>query len=448
MSDMKDFLKMQDGENFEDYCHRISSMKEELELTWDGIADIINKYTGNSFTESKYRKQERRYVPSSVASTSSDRETRDEKATAEDFTNSYIKDVVTTNFEKNETTSDKIVPLSQAELKDPKALLKAHGFDPEQWEVKTASNTKMHRYSDFSGDSNMYSSRITVKQKNVSELDVIKEVGDYFKTYVSDVSFDRRNFDKVIKDKTLIVPLYDTHYGRIQDGSIGFNAEEQKSRILNHFHKYVSKFEDANLEKVILVVGQDYFNSSFTGYTSSQSHQQSNGLEFKAMYKTGCELMIDLIEDFRTLAPNVEIIGSLGNHSFSEEYAMFQMLEAYYRLDCGISVDSSGDVRKYIKIGNSCIGFGHLDKEGDRAFGLMQTEAPKMWADTRCHIFIAGHLHHFKVESKHSVEIYRVPSICELDKWTVDNGYVENSPKSMAFVFDKEGLSETHFMYE
>lgn len=51
-------------ETIVDYCHRIASLREDYDLTWDEVAEIINGNTGLNYTESKYRKAEKRYLAS------------------------------------------------------------------------------------------------------------------------------------------------------------------------------------------------------------------------------------------------------------------------------------------------------------------------------------------------------------------------------------------------
>ena len=52
------------NESFSEYCHRISSVvKEEENLTWNEVRDIINEELNLDFSESYYRKKERDYIP-------------------------------------------------------------------------------------------------------------------------------------------------------------------------------------------------------------------------------------------------------------------------------------------------------------------------------------------------------------------------------------------------
>lgn len=53
--------KIRDGESDEDYRFRIYALKESNNLCWEEIAQIINNETGESYSESKYRKEWKNY---------------------------------------------------------------------------------------------------------------------------------------------------------------------------------------------------------------------------------------------------------------------------------------------------------------------------------------------------------------------------------------------------
>lgn len=439
MNQNKIFLKRK-TESFDEYCHRISSMREEYDLNWTQVANIINENTGSDFTADKYRKQERRFLNQLI-------DNMDDEEIKEEYDLSpFDKESVTINYEKGETISSKEIPLTPDQLTNPSELLMAHGYNPDDWEIRTATNSKTSRMTP-NGNTYVYASRITLKPKKSALTDVM-EVAKYLEGFRA----PKLPVIKKVKptDEYLVVPLYDLHFGRFPDVEDfeKYDINEEKDRIINHVKKYIDKFSNRDFNKIYLIVGQDFLNSSFTGFTSSQSHLQSNAIDFRTMFRAGSELLISIIDMFAAKCNNLEVVGSLGNHDVSEEQMLFMLLKAYYRHESNIKVDDGFAPRKYREIGNATVGFGHLDKESKRAFGLMQIEAKDSWANTKSHVFIAGHLHHFSVDNENGVELYRIPAICPPDRWTRDNGYVMNEPKTMCFIFDKvDGLIETHFMY-
>lgn len=359
------------------------------------------------------------------------------------------RETIETNFKTGSIISDKVVGLANYEINDAVALLTAHGFNPDEFELVSAKNSKWEQ-GKKDGVRTLYSSRITVKPKS-GIMPHIKDLAEYFKDYNRPYkSFkSKRDKNEISSKECLVLPMYDFHWGRLPDmeNAEDFTLDMAKEMLVNNMKEYISRFGDRKFNKIYLVVGQDFFNSSFTGFTSSQSHLQSNATDVRTMYRTGTELIIDIIDMFTEICGDVHVVGSLGNHDVAEELWLFSLLKAHYRNTDGVSVDDTSRPRKYLDLGVSCVGLGHLDKEKDRTFGLMQCEAPKLWAKSTTRMFIAGHLHHLTVESKHGVELWRIPSPTLPDRWTVESGYVQNQPKTMGFIFNYEtGLVETHFV--
>ena len=59
--------------------------------------------------------------------------------------------------------SEKVIELSEDELNSKEALLKAHGFNPINWELISVRNSKWQMGDGSGGLKNLYSSKITVK---------------------------------------------------------------------------------------------------------------------------------------------------------------------------------------------------------------------------------------------------------------------------------------------
>ena len=357
------------------------------------------------------------------------------------------RETIETNFKTGATTSDKVISILPNEINNAETLLKAHGFNSEEFELVSAKNSKWEQ-GGKDGVRTLYSSRIMVKPRAGIKA-YLKDICDYFENYKPNVQLEYNKYNQKDSKECLVLPLVDFHWGRLPDmeNAETFSLFQVKEMLINNIKTYIKRFENRYFDKVYLIIGQDYFNSSFTGFTSSQSHLQSNAVDVRTMYRTGTELLIDIIDMFAKIGKDIHIVGSLGNHDVSEEIWLFSLLKAYYRNVCNIYVDDTPKPRKYLDIGAACVGVGHLDKEKDRAFGLMQCEAAELWAKAKTRMFLAGHLHHLTVESKQGVELWRIPSPALPDRWTVENGYIQNQPRTMAFIFDyNEGLIENHFV--
>ena len=158
--------------------------------------------------------------------------------------------------------------------------------------------------------------------------------------------------------------MVDIDFGRIAEdyetGNI-YNMDIARNNMLKVANDFVTETNFDETEYIVMQIGQDYFNSSFTGYTTSQSHMQDNATTFNTIFKRGTEALIETIEVVAsgTRTP-VRVVFVSGNHSGFEESAMAMVLEAYYRNSEIVTVDVSPYPRKYITYGNTCIGMTHV----------------------------------------------------------------------------------------
>ena len=374
-----------------------------------------------------------------------------------DYTDSMDSISYTNNtYSKTETVelkpdgnigSDRIVDILPSDITNPETLLKAHGFNPDKFELVSAKNSKWQQ-GITDGTKNLYSSKIVVKP--IQKLVDANEVVDYFKDFKPNYTPEKVHIDASrYGDSALILPLYDIHFGRrarMEEVNEEYNLEIAKKDIYNSVKKFWTKVKDSNkFGKVVLVIGQDFLNSSSTGSTSSGKHVQENASSFRDIFIKGSELLIEIIDMFRA-DNDVLVWGIEGNHAREEEVMLFQFLRAWYRNDEHVTVDAEPNPRKYIKWGCNLIGSTHGSDEKDRIFGIMQQEVPELWGQTNYRCFITGHLHHFKVEEKNGVDVFVVPAMCKKDMWTHKSGYMSKR-RTVAFVFDStEGLSQQYYI--
>lgn len=67
----------------------------------------------------------------------------------------------------------------------------------------------------------------------------------------------------------------------------------------------------------------------------------------------------------------------------------------------------------------------------------MQNEVPGYWATTNYRIWLTGHLHSLKVESKGGVDVWSIPALTGNDSWSEKKGY-HSRKCSMGFIFNNE----------
>ena len=169
-------LNKLESENEEQYVWRLGQAKDagEIGLSWNELAEVINKelgYEDRPLSETAYRKpysQAKRFYYAGVF---------DQKPVVAPKTDT-IEDLkvafgAETSINKDGSYSSKrLIEMSEAQSKDPKYILKAHGFDSNDWEIVSVRNTIRQAISRQSEDgvATLYASYITVKPKKENDL--------------------------------------------------------------------------------------------------------------------------------------------------------------------------------------------------------------------------------------------------------------------------------------
>ena len=119
------------------------------------------------------------------------------------------KEVESINYEKGTAHSDKLIEIDNKENITETELLKAHGFDTNEWEITKANNSMWHHHNKQDGTKVMLASKINVKKKqdglNWEELlNTIKNI--------KPITHNTPNY-KTKRKQMLEIPLFDQHFG-------------------------------------------------------------------------------------------------------------------------------------------------------------------------------------------------------------------------------------------
>ena len=79
------------------------------------------------------------------------------------------KEVIEYNAEKNVTTSDKVISLDSNDINNPEVLLRSHGFNPEEFILISARNSKWQQGTK-DGNKTLYSSKISVRPRKAQDI--------------------------------------------------------------------------------------------------------------------------------------------------------------------------------------------------------------------------------------------------------------------------------------
>ena len=250
-----------------------------------------------------------------------------------------------------------------------------------------------------------------------------------------------------VKDPHCIVfDPADIHVGKLASASetgVSYDIEKAVAQVEEGIEGLITKAYGFNIDKVVLVIGNDVLHTDNGKTTTSGTPQDSSGMWHEA-FQAAKTMYVKAIERLLGLA-DVHVIFNPSNHDYISGYMLAQTIEAYFRLSDNVTFDVDISHRKHFQYGNNMIGTSHGDgaKLVDTPL-LMATENPQMWNDCPYRYIYLHHIHHKQTHKFMSgkdfigitAEYLRSPS--PADSWHHRNGYVGAKKAIEAFIHSFE----------
>lgn len=396
----------------------------KTDATWAELAQMWDIPTGKILKDRFYRAKAKQLNKEQIG----------EFRTPDSLRKEDEERLLTLKLEEDGTqVSDRLILMSDNDSKSPDFVLNAHGYDPEQWVLVTAlSNFWNGMRPKDAGLVTLRQSKITVRPKVDSDI-TFEDVENFFSKFepksLSQFSTPRQY---ALGGLVLEVALMDVHVG---NESLSF--EELKGRVEKVVSEVKRKTVGLSLEKIILVQGGDIFH--FDGYTRTTTSGTliTYGSDTYTMFDNGLLLMTWVINELSSIS-KVEVINIYGNHDKSSSYMLGKTLEAGFKSDPNVEIDTTHEMRKFRKIGNTSVAWIHGDMPKSNVYGTFQKEARKLFGETLYSEAHLGHLHHDLSNEKDGV-IYRwLPSVTIPDQWHKDSGYTGAKQGTQCFLWDTQ----------
>lgn len=336
-------------------------------------------------------------------------------------------------------TSSKLIQITEDDLKNPAALLKAHGFDHKEWELVNARNSIWNSFSRKDGTRELYSSKITVKPK-FSDV-TLEDIECWFNRL--DRKYEPINLPFKTcggkKDKLLLIDIADLHMNLQASMFVTgneYNCDIAQEVFLHVIEDIIGRIYLDSFEKIIFCIGGDMLNSDNISGTTTKGTIQNNDKHLFDAYEQICALTIKTIDKLREIAP-VHVVYVPGNHDMTVGFKLAMMIHAWFRNDLDVTVDYSPLPRKYIVFGTTLLVFAH-DGDVKRLPKLIADEAREYWSSIDTTEVFLQHLHGEAVlMEEYNMRIQRLPTISAKSEWTVSKGY-NSKRQHKSFIFDKE----------
>ena len=217
-----------------------------------------------------------------------------------------------------------------------------------------------------------------------------------------------------------------------------YNSQIAVQRVKDGVSSIIQKSKGFNIDKIILIVGNDVLNTDNAKNTTTKGTSQDTHLKWFDAFIMAKQLYIDIIETLVSIA-DLEIVYNVSNHDEMSGFFLMDSLYSWYNSHPHIEFNRSPSHRKYTTYGNNLIGTTHGDgaKQNDLPL-LMCHEASEHWHNCKHRYWFSHHVHHKTSRDIMSVQIESLRSPSPADSWHHKSGY-QHSPLAIeGFIFHKQ----------
>jgi hypothetical protein len=312
----------------------------------------------------------------------------------------------------------------------PSDLLKKHGYDPDKYELISASHSSRET---IEGE-NLSTKRVSVRLKKDA---IVEDVTDYSKLVenIKPIKLKKSNIKKA--KSSLVVNLADLHFGLV-------NIDYYKDIIEQLLELISSK----QWNEIVLVNLGDalHVNNRETRATSSGTVVFGEHNQKAPEYLI--QMFVSLIDSANDHSKKIKVVSIIGNHSQFDNIA-FLALEQRYRLNKNIEFDIRNDNRTYVQVEkNNVIQYHHGHLSGNAKINRYEksfyNEALDILNSKSNRFMISGHVHHHQyMDDNGFVKIVAPTATAESD-YENRLGFTGAKQQFLCLEMDKDGISKQH----
>jgi hypothetical protein len=318
-------------------------------------------------------------------------------------------------------TSERMLALSESDMKNPTSLMKAHGYNPNEFELLSATNN-------FWGNE-QYQSKIKVKPLKSSKdftLEDVKQLLSVIKEDKFEHGFKLIELDATEQTYALEIDWADIHIGSLSwDREVGVNNDYKIAfgdvkRVVAKIKKLL---ETRKIEKIIHCFLGDFLHIDTDGMTTTHGTDVDFDTRPTKMVIVGFKVVQYIINETCCVPMLVKWVG--GNHSKLVEFTMFWGLGLLYADVKHIEFDVEPTTRKIFTYGKNLIGLHHGDviskTEQDT---WLQNDYRVEWANCNYAEIHSGHLHQeILFSEKGGITKRTNPTLKKIDKYEYDHAW-------------------------
>ncbi|ORI39648.1 hypothetical protein [Leuconostoc mesenteroides] len=318
------------------------------------------------------------------------------------------------------TTSSTTMQMTSEQAKDPEFVLRAHGFNPDDWDIVSARNNFWQQNSQENGLIDLYQSKITVKPKSDDKL-TPQDIANLFKADIKPYTVKQ-----VARDThNLVVPLPDLHFGitRFEDTII-------------HLDKIAEVISSGYKTIVIEQLG-DLFHSSQMNSSQTLKGTMLDEVDMVQAVEDAKRFFDVLVKLALDNSTKVYIKQMGGNHSSNLEYMFMEYLKVKYPQTV---IENNIKYRDAYLLDNVGIMIAHGDLAPKNLPMLFANEFSGAWSLSYSREIHKGHFHNEKTVDNGGVISRQLGTVKPNDKYEIMNGWTLSKKELYALEYDSDKL--------
>ena len=234
----------------------------------------------------------------------------------------------------------------------------------------------------------------------------------------------------------LVVDPADIHIGKLckafETGQ-EYNSQIAVKRVKNGVQGLINKSQGFEIDKVLLVIGNDVLHTDTPKRTTTSGTPQDTDGMWYDNFLDGIKLYVDLINMLIQVA-DVHVVFNPSNHDYTSGFYLAQLIATHFRLSKNVTFDVSISHRKYYKYGDNLIGTTHGDGAKNTDLPLLMAHESEHWTSCKHRYIYTHHVHHKTSKDMMSVCVESLRSPSGADSWHYRNGYIHAPQAVEAFL--------------
>ena len=227
-------------------------------------------------------------------------------------------------------------------------------------------------------------------------------------------------------DYANIIPIGDPHvgmYSAFNEVGEQYTLEKAKNLFTRAMTKAMDKCQPCD-NCYIINVG-DFFHSDLSSNRTSRS---GHALDVDGRWNEIVKVGVHIVKTWVIIAlkkhKNVHIVNAIGNHDNHSSQWLNIAIDALFSSNKRVIVHDNASQFQYFTFGKNLFGVTHGDtaKMADLG-GIMATDVPDLWGNSRHRYFYTGHVHHDQCKEFRGYKAESFRTLAGKDSWHFSSGY-------------------------